>query len=33
MPLTYAGNVHNCPDGAMGSGAYDFGTEMCGTAN
>ena len=22
--LTYAGNVHNCPDGAMGSGRYDF---------
>lgn len=22
--LTYAGNVHNCPDGAMGSGHYEF---------
>jgi dTDP-glucose 4,6-dehydratase len=22
--LTYAGNVHNCPDGAMGSGRYEF---------
>src|SRR5712691_7876226 len=22
--LTYAGNVHNCPEGAMGSGRYEF---------
>jgi dTDP-glucose 4,6-dehydratase len=22
--LTYAGNVHNCPDGAMSSGRYEF---------
>ena len=22
--LTYAGNVHNCPDGAMGSARYEF---------